>query len=153
MVLGPGDGVAPRDDSATLETTASAMDVLASENRRLESESKAARAALTTVEDTATTLRSAAARDREEFDAWKKRARELIDAKDREIDRLRGDGLANGVAAKKPAQIPHHSRAMSTARRHRDGDGDVWAYPAVNQHTTRDKRIQQVGSIAAGARL
>lgn len=120
-----GDGVAPRDDSATLETTASAMDVLASENRRLESESKAARAALTTVEDTATTLRSAAARDREEFDAWKKRARELIDAKDREIDRLRGDGLANGVAAKKPAQIRHHSRAMSTARRHRGGDGDV----------------------------
>ena len=57
-----------------LETTATAMDVLASENRRLESESKAARAALTTVEDTATTLRSAAARDREEFDAWKKRA-------------------------------------------------------------------------------
>ena len=67
-----GDGCAA-DDSATLETTASAMDVLASENRRLESESKAARAALTTVEDTATTLRSAAARDREEFDAWKKR--------------------------------------------------------------------------------
>ena len=50
---------------------------------------------------------------------------ELIGAKDREIDRLRGDGLANGVTAKKPAQIPHHSRAMSTARRHRDGDGDV----------------------------
>ena len=41
------------------------------------------------------------------------------------IDRLRGDGLANGVAAKKPAQIPHHSRAMSTARRHRDGGNDV----------------------------
>ena len=52
-------------------------------------------------------------------------ARELIGAKDREIDRLRGDGLANGVAAKKPAQIRHHSRAMSTARRHRGGDGDV----------------------------
>ena len=113
------------------------MDVLASENRRLESESKAARAALTTVEDTATTLRSAAARDREEFDAWKKRARELIDAKDREIDRLRGDGLANGVAAKKPAQIRHHSRAMSTARRHRGGDGDVDVDDASTQAAAR----------------
>ena len=123
-----GDRSATRDDSASLETTASAMDVLASENRRLASESKAARAALTTAEDTATTLRSAAARDREEFDAWKKRARNLIDAKDREIDRLRGDNTANGVA-KRPAQIRDLSRATATARRNRgDVDGDDASY-------------------------
>ena len=123
-----GDGSATRDDSAAHETTASAMDVLASENRRLASETKAARAALTTAEDTATTLRSAAARDREEFDAWKKRARDLIDAKDREIDRLRGDGTANGVA-KRPTQIRDLLRATSTARRNRvDVDGDDASY-------------------------
>jgi len=123
-----GGRSATRDDSASLETTASAMDVLASENRRLASESKAARAALMTAEDTATTLRSAAARDREEFDAWKKRARNLIDAKDREIDRLRGDNTANGVA-KRPAQIRDVSRATATARRNRgDVDGDDASY-------------------------
>ena len=99
------------------------MDVLASENRRLESESKAARAALTTVEDTATTLRSAAARDREEFDAWKKRAR--VDRRQGSRDRSssrrrpRERGRGEETGADSPSFASDVDRETTSRRRRR----------------------------------
>ena len=65
------------------------MDFIVAENRRLQAECKTAVSALKTAEDTAETSKSALEREREEFEVWRKRARDIIDAKDREIDRIR----------------------------------------------------------------
>ena len=80
---------ATSEDLNKLQTTASKVDFIVAENRRLQAECKTAVSALKTAEDTAETSKSALEREREEFEVWRKRARDIIDAKDREIDRIR----------------------------------------------------------------
>ena len=80
---------ATSEDLNKLQTMASKVDFIVAENRRLQTECKTAVSALKTAEDTAETSKSALEREREEFEAWRKRARDIIDAKDREIDRIR----------------------------------------------------------------
>ena len=80
---------AKHEDLDKLQTTASKVDLIVAENQRLVSECKAAHTALKTAEDTARTAKSALASEREEFEVWRRKAREIIDSKDREIDRIR----------------------------------------------------------------
>ena len=83
---------AKHEDLDKLQTTASKVDLIVAENQRLASECKAAHTALKTAEDTARTAKSALASEREEFEVWRRKAREIIDSKDREIDRIRARG-------------------------------------------------------------
>jgi len=92
---------ATSEDLNKLQTTASKVDFIVAENRRLQIECKTAISALKTAEDTAETSKSALEREREEFEAWRKRARDIIDAKDREIDRIRArETNSSGTALK-----------------------------------------------------
>ena len=83
---------AKHEDLDKLQTTASKVDLIVAENQRLASECKAAHTALKTAEDTARTAKSALASEREEFEVWRRKARKIIDSKDREIDRIRARG-------------------------------------------------------------
>ncbi|OUS45516.1 myosin class II heavy chain [Ostreococcus tauri] len=88
------------EDLDKLQTTASKVDLIVAENRRLETERDAAVTARHTAEDTAREAKSTLAREREDFEAWKRKARNLIDSKDRELD------FARKMSGKPPSAAP-----------------------------------------------
>lgn len=96
------------EDLDKLQTTASKVDLIVAENRRLESERNAAVTARNTAEDTSQEAKSTLACEREEFETWRRKARELMDSKDREIDRMRGLISTNSAprAAPKAVLLP-----------------------------------------------
>lgn len=93
------------EDLDKLQTTASKVDLVVAENRRLESERNAAVTARNTAEDTAREAKSTLAREREEFETWRRKARELMDSKDREIDRMRGLQSTNSTPRVAPKTV------------------------------------------------
>ena len=87
-----------QDASGRLHGLSGKLDVVVAENQRLTSECKAAKAALKTAEDTTKSIQKALEHEREELDHFKRKARAMIDSKDREIDRLRSLSDASRVA-------------------------------------------------------
>ena len=112
-LIGGSSGVKP-EDLIRLQSASNKVDVVVAENLRLASERDALKAALSTCEDSVTSLKTSSSRDREEFEAWKKKARDLIDSRDREIDRMRSRDKADADKSTAVRESPPSQRRDET---------------------------------------